>query len=406
MSASPIRPDMRLWTCYDSNERHVAKLAFPSLEALVRRTMKQMTTISETVRRLLLAHFQGDEAAFRTAAREFVDHERRVKHGAVADDLERILSTANGSSHHARRDFLTLLGSSSGNLPKDKDRNAQLVELSEPQRSLDDLILSARLRHSLDRIVAERRNAEVIRAHGIAPVGKMLFCGPPGCGKSVAAEAMACELALPLATVRFDAVVSSYLGETASNLRKVFDFARGRPLVLLFDEFDAIGKHRTAIDEHGELKRVVNSFLQLLDSFHAETITIAATNHQGLLDPALWRRFDEILFFAKPSAREREELLTKLFHQFPVGRTVRLAEMAQQLEGFSHADVERVAADAIKQTLLADRKQVDLEVLRPAIDRQRERQQITSSAEDCNEPNGVTKRRSTKKTRKSHAAPS
>ena len=121
-------------------------------------------------------------------------------------------------------------------------------------------------------------------SHGVRSVGKMLFCGPPGCGKSIAAEAVAHAPYMPLATVRFDAVVSSYLGDTAANLRKVFDFPRTRPVVLVFDEFDAIGKHRTALDEHGELKRVVNSFLQLLDSFHADTLTIAATNHQELLE--------------------------------------------------------------------------------------------------------------------------
>src|SRR5262249_4991728 len=143
-------------------------------------------------------------------------------------------------------------------------------------------------------------------------------CGPPGCGKSVVAEGLAHDLYLPLATVRFDAVVSSYLGETGANLRKVFDFARGRPVVLLFDEFDAIGKHRTALDEHGELKRVVTSFLQLLDSFHAETLTIAATNHQGLLDPALWRRFDEILYFPPPNSEETESLLCRHFQQLPL----------------------------------------------------------------------------------------
>ena len=100
--------------------------------------------------------------------------------------------------------------------------------------------------------------------------------------KTVVAEAVARQLYLPLATVRFDAVVSSYLGETAANIRKVFDFARSRPMVLFFDEFDAIGKHRTAEDEHGELKRVVNSFLQLLDSFRSDTLTIAATKLSGV----------------------------------------------------------------------------------------------------------------------------
>jgi SpoVK/Ycf46/Vps4 family AAA+-type ATPase len=195
----------------------------------------------------------------------------------------------------------------------------------------------------------------------------VLFCGPPGCGKSVAAEALAKELYLPLATVRFDAVVSSYLGETATNLRKVFDYARSYPMVLLFDEFDAIGKLRTAEDEHGELKRVVNSFLQLLDGFRSDTLTVAATNHQGLLDPALWRRFDVVVRFPLPERGEIEELLARHFRQLTVSRAVRLPEVARAVAGASHADVERLAVEAVKLAILAGREQVEPEMLQAAV---------------------------------------
>ena len=190
------------------------------------------------------------------------------------------------------------------------------------------------------------------------------------------------ELYLPLATVRFDAVVSSYLGETAANLRKVFEFGRSRPLVLLFDEFDAVGKERTAADEHGELKRVVNSFLQLLDGFHAETLTIAATNHQGLLDPALWRRFDEIVVFPLPTCEEIENLLSRHFQQVPVEPRVVLGEVARSLEGFSHADVERVAVDVLKQTILDGRDIILSDTLNAAAARQRARRAVTDPGQE------------------------
>ena len=164
--------------------------------------------------------------------------------------------------------------------------------------------------------------------------------------------------------MRFDAVISSYLGETAANLRKVFEFGRSRPMVLLFDEFDAIGKHRTAADEHGELKQVVNSFLQLLDGFHSDTLAIAATNHQGLLDPALWRRFDEIVVFPKPTLEEIKQLLVRSFRQVPFDQAGTLDEIGPLLEGFSHADVEHVALDTTKQTILDGRRRVELDTLR------------------------------------------
>ena len=337
-----------------------------------------MSTASEAIRKLLDAHFKGDDDAFRAAAWEFVEKERSLNHHVFVKDLERMLSNVNGTAHK-RENGLVPLGPFNGSLPRDKERNAYLVEITDPRRELEQLVLCPQVRHTLDRVIVECRNEELLGAHGVRPIAKVLFCGPPGCGKTVAAEALASELCLPLATVRFDAVVSSYLGETAANLRKVFDFARSRPLVLFFDEFDAIGKHRTAFDEHGELKRVVNSFLQLLDSFRSDTLTVAATNHHGLLDPALWRRFDEIVMFPCPNEEEITTLFCRHFRQITVSQSVRLADIAQKLIGFSHADVERVAQDSIKQTLLNVKEQIEPGVLDAAVSRQRERQRLTNS---------------------------
>jgi len=335
-----------------------------------------MNRVSEDIQRLLLAHYRGDEEEFRAVAWDVVKNERRLNHTVFANELERIL-TNGGSNENNAKAFLASLSPANGNLPKDKDKDASLIEVRDPHRELGDLILAPTLAQSLQRVLKERRNADLLHSHGMRPARKLLFCGPPGCGKTVAAEALAKELYLPLATVRFDSVVSSYLGETAANLRKVFDFARTHPVLLFFDEFDSIGKHRTAEDEHGELKRVVNSFLQLLDGFHSETMTIAATNHQGLLDPALWRRFDDILFFSQPSETELVALLSRHFRTVKTSKTVRLTTVARQLVGFSHADVERVSQDAIKDTLLADGTHVLPTILNASIERQRKRNEIT-----------------------------
>jgi len=142
---------------------------------------------------------------------------------------------------------------------------------------------------------------------------------------------------------------------------------------LFFDEFDAIGKERAAEDEHGELKRVVNSFLQLLDAFRAETLTLAASNHEGLLDSALWRRFDEVVYFPRPTREEIETLLNRHFRQLTVNHSVRLGSVAKTLEAASHADVERVALDTIKQTLIAGKEQVEPNTIQSAVARLLER---------------------------------
>jgi len=262
-----------------------------------------------------------------------------------------------------------------GSSPKDKDKNTSLLDMVDPKRELEDLVLSNSTRAALDRVVGEWKRADLLKAHGLKPITKVLFHGPPGCGKSVAAETLAKALYLPLATVKFDALVSSFLGETATNLRRVFDYARSRPMVLLFDEFDAIGRERSAVEEHGELKRVVNSFLQLLDGFRADTLTVAATNHEGLLDPALWRRFDEVVVFSPPTTTEMECLLVRHFRQVPLAPGIKLKELTRLLEGASHADIERVAIDAIKQTVLDGQDVVGSATLRGAVDRLCERLQ-------------------------------
>jgi SpoVK/Ycf46/Vps4 family AAA+-type ATPase len=183
---------------------------------------------------------------------------------------------------------------------------------------------------------------------------------------------------LPLLYTHFDAVVSSYLGETASNIRKVFEYASRGSWVVFFDEFDAIGKSRDDPTEHGELKRVVNSFLQLLDGFHSESIVIAATNHEALLDSALWRRFDEVIFFGPPS-REQIEPLLELKLRPLRHSNVKLSRFVPKLAGLTHADVERICRDAMKTCLMDGEANLSSEALSGAIERQRRRLAIIES---------------------------
>jgi len=193
------------------------------------------------------------------------------------------------------------------------------------------------------------------------------------------AEVMASELGLPLLYVRFDAVISSYLGETAANLRKVFDFASRGTWVLFFDEFDAIGKSRSDSEEHSELKRVVNSFLQIMDSFTAESLVIAATNHEGLLDDALWRRFDEMVYFSRPTQHQIEVLLKKKLANFP-HEPLDFVPIAKDLKGLSHADVERICLDAIRSCIVNCSEMVTSESLRDAVVGEKKRLKLTAGA--------------------------
>ena len=335
-------------------------------------------TLTDCVRQMILAHADSDHLAFIKAAEQYAFEERRRNHHAVAKDFERILD------HSLRGRPQTLFplspASSPADLPRDRERGLPLVELREPQRELESLTLSSASRATIDLVIAENRQGELLRTRGLRPSNKLLFCGPPGCGKTVSAEALARELYLPLAVVRFESVVSSYLGETSANLAKVFEFARARPVVMLFDEFDAIGRSRTDESEHGELKRVVNALLQLIDRFRGETVLVAATNHEGTLDSAIWRRFDEIVTFPRPDRDQIVAVLIRCLRQLGVELTLNLSRFAVNLAGMSHGDVEHIALDAIKQTVLANEEQVTAQRLNISAQRQKARLQTSGMA--------------------------
>jgi SpoVK/Ycf46/Vps4 family AAA+-type ATPase len=161
----------------------------------------------------------------------------------------------------------------------------------------------------LENVVEEVRHWPALDAAGLPRRQRLLLQGPPGCGKTTSAEAIAAELGRPLLIVRLDAVVSSYLGETASNLRRIFEYADQAPFVVLFDEFDALGRSRDDASEHGEMKRVVTAFLQMTDRYRGPSLLLAATNHPALLDEALWRRFDEVLTFGLPTVHQLRQVL-------------------------------------------------------------------------------------------------
>ena len=242
------------------------------------------------LRQLLRSGTDGDVAAFRGVAKELIAEERQKHHHLLANDLETILYGRTQSPGSPALQQLT------ETIPEDRERNLPLCSVREPARCIEDVVLSPTNLALVKDILHEYNRDDVLRAHGLQACDRVLLCGPPGCGKTLTAEVIAHELGRPLVVVRTDSVVSSFLGETAANLRKVFDFAASSPLVVLFDEFDALGKEREDATEHGELRRVVNAVLQMLDAYSGRSLIIAATNHEGLLDSAIWRRFEEILY--------------------------------------------------------------------------------------------------------------
>ena len=245
---------------------------------------------SDLVVSLVKAGLKANVTGVRRIAEAIAADERAKKHTGVADRIQHVLQTSN---HR--------LGSSDYRAGiRGRDGNSGILR-KKPRRSLGELFLSPYVVSACVEFVDEQRRADILRAHGLEPRHRVLLAGPPGNGKTSLAEALAFELALPLFIVRYDAVVTSYLGETAQRLRRLFDFVRTEPCVLFFDEFDAIGKERGDIHETGEIKRVVTTLLMQLDELPSYCVLLAATNHPELLDRATWRRFEVRLELASPT---------------------------------------------------------------------------------------------------------
>jgi SpoVK/Ycf46/Vps4 family AAA+-type ATPase len=326
---------------------------------------------ADLLKELLASYQRGDESRFEEVAEQIIEEERKKHHSVLANELESIMQSYTDSKPRAdSSDF--------NQLPTDTESEVPLLEVKEPQRYLDDLVLDDETRHVLQRAMYEFREWDILKSNGLDPVQRILFCGPSGCGKTATAEAIASELGLPLLYIRFDAIVSSLLGETASNLRKVFNFASKGQWVVLFDEFDAIGQSRDADSEHGEMRRVVNSLLQVMDNFKGRSLLIAATNYEESLDRAVWRRFDEIIRFDRPTEDELVSLIKMRLSPVDFDKS-HVNTIVNYLSGTTFADAERVCFDIRKSCALKGMKSVTDDDVEQAISRYEYRRSALSS---------------------------
>jgi AAA+ superfamily predicted ATPase len=306
---------------------------------------------SDKLRTLFQAYQDKNDAAFIRAAENIIAEEIAANHHVAATEMQRALGQ--------RRDTMSSTSKPSEltTLPKDRRNGEDLLSLHESRITAEKVTLSNATKARLQRILEEHRNRLRLRQHGYAPKAKLLFWGPPGTGKTLSAHYLAHELGLPIGVLRLNSVISSFLGDTAAHLQRVFTRANNTPMVLLLDEVDAIGKNRDDDNDVGELKRVVNSLLQAMDSFDGgNSILIAASNHQYLLDPALWRRFDDVVSFPLPGYPEREEFLRYLLNGVKVEGS--LTSIARQMDKLAYADIERIATEAVKTMILEGKETV------------------------------------------------
>ncbi|MCC8906411.1 AAA family ATPase [Curtobacterium sp. GD1] len=304
------------------------------------------------LRDLISAYGERDDLKFRRAAQAIIANEERKRHTVLATELRHLL--AAGGSEVSVREIPRM-----PEPPTDRDSALPLARVSHPDVQLDDLTLAPAVRETFTGLVQEVRRWPELDRMNVPRRNRVLLAGPPGCGKTSAAAALAGALGRPLVTARVEGLISSFIGETATNLANLFEYVSNGSYVFFLDEFDSIGKLRDDPTDHGELRRVVNALLQMIDGYRGGSLIVAATNHAEVLDAALWRRFDVISELGLPTVGQIE---TMLRHELPLGFSAfDVAGIAARLSGLPHAAVQFLLDSAKRRAILAHRKKVNID---------------------------------------------
>lgn len=314
-----------------------------------------MAGTSEMLQELIRAHVTGDGDRFRKIAMQVAAREARSGHRIVASRIRDLLDEEPATSS-----VPTPLARS----PRDLKG---LLDVRYPTEDLTQIVLEGESEQVISRVLREHRATGPLESWGLTPRRRLLFHGPPGCGKTLGAAVLAGELRLPLLRIRVETLFSRFMGETASMLAEIFEHTQKQRGVYLFDEFDAVGKQRLDSNDVGEARRIVSTFLQLLDSDVSNSVIIAATNERQMLDPALIRRFDDVALFDLPSNSALLKLYKLRTASHPLGERT-LATLARQSSGMTYADVTRAIVDAVKSMVLDGRKRLTKADLETALE--------------------------------------
>ena len=317
------------------------------------------------IKALLESALKGDKERLYALAMQIAAAEATKGHGKLAEEIKKMIDEAK-----SQKPFV-ISGGGAVPLVRPKGELATLLDAYYPDKKLNDMVLNDDVRTSLTRVLKEQRQRDTILAYNLSPRAKLLLIGPPGCGKTMTAAALAGELHLPLFTIRLENVITRYMGETATKLRLIFDAIPETRGVYLFDEFDAIGSKRTASNDVGEIRRVLNSFLQFLEKDPKASLVIAATNHPELLDYALLRRFDDIIKYNLPDVESAKQILQSRLVLLDSAE-VDWNKLAESAIGLSQADLVRIAQNVFKSSILMDKKTITTNELLSAINEQQQ----------------------------------
>lgn len=306
---------------------------------------------AEQLKALIKSHVYRDEGQFYSVAMQVAAHEAKMGHGNLAIEIRDMIDAAKARLVPSESGKLVPLARPRGEL-------ANLLTVTYPKNRLSDMVLDKKALAQLQQVIKEQRMFARIREHGLAPRRKLLLVGPPGTGKTMTASVLASELGVPLFLVRLDSLITKFMGETASKLRQVFDSINDMRGVYFFDEFDAIGSQRGLANDVGEIRRVLNSFLQMIENDQSNSLILAATNHPEILDYALFRRFDDVVEFQLPTSDQIIGLMRSRLGNFLPKRFPAKA-ISSQAEGLSCAEICRATDGAIKEAIMHSKNSVD-----------------------------------------------
>ncbi|MCA9091332.1 MAG: ATP-binding protein [Planctomycetaceae bacterium] len=318
---------------------------------------------AEQVKALLKSYSEGDGDHFLTVAVQIAAHTARSGKGKLAQELRDLVDEIKRKQSAGKIGGSVPIARPAGEL-------AGLLSVSYPKTTLAEMVLSNETRGQLKRVVREQRHLDSIRSHGYAPRRKLLLVGPPGCGKTMTATALAGEMKLPLLVVQLHGLITKFMGETAAKLHLIFDAMTQTRGVYFFDEFDAIGVDRGAKNDVGEIRRVLNSFLQFLEQDDSDSIVIAATNYVAMLDDALFRRFDDVIAYSKPDSQQVDALVKNRLGRF-LGSRISWKKVDDAARGLSHAEIARACDEAAKECILGGIERADTKALVAAINGRR-----------------------------------
>lgn len=299
---------------------------------------------------LIKSHYKNEPDRFTTLALQIAAHEAKLGHTLVANEIKTIIDKAKETKHKTKTFTPDLQG---------------LIMENVPAVNLSDIIASEDIKSKINRIILEFVQRDKLRKHDLENRRKVLLSGPPGTGKTLTASIIANELNLPLFTILMDKMVTKYMGETSAKLRQVFDLIEQKKGIFLFDEFDAIGGERSRDNDVGEMRRVLNSFLQFIERDNSDSLIIAITNNKALLDQALFRRFDDVILYDLPDDKEKLALLKNRLSQFY--NKIKFNDLLPNINGLSHAEIALACNDAIKETILNDKLQMNNQLILKAI---------------------------------------